>query len=103
MIELDWWEESLVPDIATDVCVVFTPAQHWCKRTINDDNKVLWGSWCVIGPRYKFFFAGDTGYCDAFKQIGRMFGPFDLSAIPIGAYEPRSIYNKLASYLDPPH
>ena len=51
--------------------------------------QVLWGSWCVLGPKYKFFFAGDTGYCEAFKQIGRVHGPFDLSAIPIGAYEPR--------------
>lgn len=43
----------------------------------------------MLGPKYKFFFAGDTGYCDVFKQIGRVHGPFDLSAIPIGAYEPR--------------
>ncbi|GIY59077.1 n-acyl-phosphatidylethanolamine-hydrolyzing phospholipase D [Caerostris extrusa] len=50
---------------------------------------VLWGSWCILGPKYKFFFAGDTGYCEVFKQIGRVHGPFDLSAIPIGAYEPR--------------
>lgn len=35
------------------------------------------------------FFAGDTGYCSAFEEIGKRFGPFDLAAIPIGAYEPR--------------
>lgn len=50
---------------------------------------MLWGSWCILGPKYKFFFAGDTGYCEVFKQIGRVHGPFDLCAIPIGAYEPR--------------
>ncbi|KAM9650883.1 N-acyl-phosphatidylethanolamine-hydrolyzing phospholipase D isoform 3-T6 [Trichechus inunguis] len=32
---------------------------------------------------------GDTGYCTAFEEIGKRFGPFDLAAIPIGAYEPR--------------
>ncbi|XP_061053613.1 N-acyl-phosphatidylethanolamine-hydrolyzing phospholipase D isoform X2 [Eubalaena glacialis] len=32
---------------------------------------------------------GDTGYCSAFEEIGKRFGPFDLAAIPIGAYEPR--------------
>lgn len=53
---------------------------------------MLWGSWCILGPRYKFFFAGDTGYCDVFQQIGRVHGPFDLSAIPIGAYEPRYFF-----------
>ncbi len=33
--------------------------------------------------------AGDTGYCDVFKEIGERLGPMDLSAIPTGAYEPR--------------
>lgn len=88
VIELDWWEENCVPGHDA-VTFVFTPSQHWCKRTVTDDNKVLWGSWSVLGPWNRFFFAGDTGYCVAFEQIGKRFGPFDLAAIPIGAYEPR--------------
>lgn len=88
VIELDWWEENCVPG-HDQVTFVFTPSQHWCKRTLMDDNKVLWGSWSVLGPWSRFFFAGDTGYCPAFKEIGKRFGPFDLAAIPIGAYEPR--------------
>ncbi|XP_034522748.1 N-acyl-phosphatidylethanolamine-hydrolyzing phospholipase D isoform X3 [Ailuropoda melanoleuca] len=89
VIELDWWEENCVPG-HDKVTFVFTPSQHWCKRTLMDDNKVLWGSWSVLGPWSRFFFAGDTGYCPAFKEIGKRFGPFDLAAIPIGAYAPRS-------------
>ncbi|XP_077976947.1 N-acyl-phosphatidylethanolamine-hydrolyzing phospholipase D-like isoform X2 [Glandiceps talaboti] len=88
VIEMDWWQENCIPE-HPDVTFVFTPAQHWCKRGPADDNKVLWGSWTVVGPNYKFFFAGDTGYCEAFQQIGNRYGPFDLAAIPIGAYEPR--------------
>ncbi|XP_063783075.1 N-acyl-phosphatidylethanolamine-hydrolyzing phospholipase D isoform X2 [Pseudophryne corroboree] len=88
VIELDWWEQNCVPG-HDEVTFVFTPCQHWCKRTPNDDNKVLWGSWAVLGPSNRFYFAGDTGYCGAFEQIGKRFGPFDLAAIPIGAYEPR--------------
>ncbi|XP_055248506.1 N-acyl-phosphatidylethanolamine-hydrolyzing phospholipase D isoform X2 [Gorilla gorilla gorilla] len=88
VIELDWWEENCVPG-HDKVTFVFTPSQHWCKRTLMDDNKVLWGSWSVLGPWNRFFFAGDTGYCPAFEEIGKRFGPFDLAAIPIGAYEPR--------------
>lgn len=49
----------------------------------------LWGSWTILGPEHRFFFAGDTGYCASFKEIGQRFGPFDLAAIPIGAYCPR--------------
>jgi N-acyl-phosphatidylethanolamine-hydrolysing phospholipase D len=86
--ELDWWQQSSIPE-KSEIKFVLTPAQHWSRRGINDDFKTLWGSWTVIGPKHRFFFTGDTGYCDVFKQIGQVFGPFDISAIPIGAYEPR--------------
>ncbi len=43
----------------------------------------------MIGKTKKLFFAGDTGYCKAFQEIGKKFGGFDVSLIPIGAYEPR--------------
>lgn len=88
VVELDWWEENCVPEKG-DVSFTFVPSQHWSKRTLNDDNKSLWGGWVVCGPNHRFYFAGDTGYCPVFKQIGRMFGPFSASAIPIGAFEPR--------------
>ncbi|XP_070541717.1 N-acyl-phosphatidylethanolamine-hydrolyzing phospholipase D-like isoform X2 [Ptychodera flava] len=87
-IELDWWQENSIPDVPS-VTFIFTPTQHWCKRGPTDDNKVLWGSWTIRGSNCSFFFGGDTGYCEAFKQIGRKFGPIDVAAIPIGAYEPR--------------
>lgn len=87
--ELSWWEVGSLSH-NSDTSFVFTPAQHWSKRSLSDDNKSLWGSWCILGPQHRFFFAGDTGYCTAFKEIGEQYGPFDLAAIPIGAYEPRS-------------
>ena len=50
----------------------------------------LWSSWSLKVGNFKFWFAGDTGYNKIqFKKIGDEYGPFDLSAIPIGAYEPR--------------
>lgn len=42
-----------------------------------------------MGAAQRFWFAGDTGYCSVFKEIGQKYGPFDLSAIPIGAYTPQ--------------
>lgn len=53
----------------------------------------------MLGPRHRFYFAGDTGYCDGFKQIGEYLGPFDLAAIPIGAYKPRWMMR--AQHVDP--
>ncbi|XP_051911475.1 N-acyl-phosphatidylethanolamine-hydrolyzing phospholipase D isoform X1 [Hippocampus zosterae] len=98
VIELDWWEENCVPahDEVTFVC---TPSQHWSKRSAVDDNKSLWASWSVLGPDHRFFFAGDTGYCSVFREIGRRFGPFDLAAIPIGAYLPRDVMK--GQHVDP--
>lgn len=83
--ELDWWQSKKVKNLK----FVFTPAQHWCARGIFDRNKALWGSWTVIGTKKRFFFAGDTGYCSGFTEIGEKYGKIDLSAIPIGAYDPR--------------
>jgi N-acyl-phosphatidylethanolamine-hydrolysing phospholipase D len=43
----------------------------------------------VVGPRHRFFYTGDTGFCeDEFRKIGTKLGPFDLSAIPIGCFKP---------------
>ncbi len=95
--ELDWWHES---QFCRDVKIIFTPTQHWSKRTPFDTNKSLWGSWIVKGPRYSFIHLGDTGYCQTFKTIGDVHGPFELAAIPIGAYHPRSILKH--QHVDPP-
>ena len=67
---------------------MFTPSNHWGQRTPFDRCKALWGSWAVFGPESSgsFWFGGDTAYCDAFEQIGKKLGPFDLAAIPIGNY-----------------
>lgn len=84
--ELDWWGQLIHDDIR----VVATPAQHWSARGIGDRFETLWASWLIEVDGTKFWFGGDTGYNPIqFKEIGAKFGPIDLAAIPIGAYEPR--------------
>jgi len=87
VVEMVWWQEANIGQ--TGVKVVFTPSNHWSKRNLLGKNEVLWGSWAVVGNNTKFWFGGDTAYCEAFKQIGAKYGPFTMAAIPIGAYEPR--------------
>ncbi|CAF0813172.1 unnamed protein product [Adineta steineri] len=91
VVELDWWEEWTHPT-KNHIKIAYCPAQHWSRRTAFDLNKSLWGGYAIWNNKYKFYFAGDTGYTHKipiFEQIGKKYGPFDLSAIPIGAYDPR--------------
>ena len=86
--ELDWWESRRIKGL-TFTCL---PAQHFSSRTLWDRNQTLWSGWAVASPTKKLFFAGDTGYYyELFKEIGSRVGPFDLAAIPIGAYLPPTI------------
>lgn len=86
-----------------ELVVTCAPAQHWCSRTPFDRNRRLWCSFAVRATlvcadnrlerkAHSFYFAGDTALppngFPLHRQIGDRLGPFDLAAIPIGAYEP---------------
>lgn len=94
IVELDWNEQYLFKE----VLFTFLEAKHWSKRTLFDTNQSLWGSFAIEGNK-RIYFAGDTGYSQHFKRIQSQFKSFDLSLIPIGAYEPRWFMK--ASHLNP--
>lgn len=85
--ELDWWQETRVRGVA----LTGVPAQHFSGRSLWKQNRTLWSGWVIAGRERRMFFAGDTGYYDVFTDIGARLGPFDLAAIPIGAYLPPAI------------
>lgn len=93
--ELDWWEERTFGEITISA----VPARHWSMRTLWDRNRSLWCGWVVAHPLLKFYFSGDSGYSDQFEKIGQRLGPFDLAAIPVGAYAPRWFMS--AQHMDP--
>jgi N-acyl-phosphatidylethanolamine-hydrolysing phospholipase D len=92
---LDWGETRE----HAGVVIHCLPAQHWSQRSIGDRNVALWSSWAVTGPERHFYFAGDTGYFDGFARIAAALGPFDLAAVPIGAYQPVKMMRE--SHLNP--
>lgn len=94
-VELDWWDTHRV-GTAT---IHLVPAQHWSARTRLDKNRTLWGGVVLEAGGRRFVYTGDTGYSGDFREIGRRFGGFDLAAIPIGAYAPRSFMR--AQHVDP--
>jgi L-ascorbate metabolism protein UlaG (beta-lactamase superfamily) len=81
IIELDW-DDSATVDGLTLTC---TEARHFSGRFFARDT-TLWASWVIAGPEHKVFFGGDTGYTPAFAGVGARFGPFDLTLLPVGAY-----------------
>src|SRR5881296_1329790 len=83
-IELDRLSSGAVDGVRV-TCV---PAQHFSGRSLRDHNRRLWAGWVVAGPTRRFYHTGDTGYSPAFAELGERFGPFDLAAVPIGAYRP---------------
>ncbi len=85
VFELDWWDRCE----ANGLNLIAVPVQHWSKRIFQPGNTTLWAGWVIQSRDFRFFFLGDSGYAPLFKEIGQELGPFDLSAIPIGAYEPR--------------
>ncbi len=80
--EMDWYDEIKVNDLK----ITFVPAVHWSKRTLWDTNKTLWGNFLIEYKSKKILFACDTGYGNIYKELGKEFGPIDLTFINIGAY-----------------
>jgi len=98
-------QEALASPLNRKIVISAVPAQHFSGRTGFDFNKTLWSGWVVKSEDASYYYAGDTGYrslpddcpkedihkyptCPIFKQIGNIYGPFDMSSIPIGPFTP---------------
>jgi N-acyl-phosphatidylethanolamine-hydrolysing phospholipase D len=96
--ELDWHETYTIKRGINEINITGIPMQHWSNRNGFDRDKTLWCGFKVATTTVStdgenssktFLFSGDTGFFDGLYDIGEKYGPFDLAAIPIGAYEPR--------------
>jgi N-acyl-phosphatidylethanolamine-hydrolysing phospholipase D len=85
--EFDWGEGTRVGDVEI-TCV---PSQHWSQRGLSDARRALWCAWVAAAPERRFYFMGDSGWFPGFADVGRAFGPFDLAAVAIGAYQPTAM------------
>ncbi|MGC0362631.1 L-ascorbate metabolism protein UlaG (beta-lactamase superfamily) [Rhodococcus sp. 27YEA15] len=84
IIELDWNESTTIGDLV----LTCTEARHFSGRSLVRDS-TQWASWVFAGPKHRVFFGGDSGYTERFKNIGQTYGPFDLTLLPVGAYDVR--------------
>ncbi|WP_328409006.1 MBL fold metallo-hydrolase [Nocardia sp. NBC_00403] len=93
IIELDWGGSISLAALGrerdgTDLVITCTEARHFSGRGLVR-NTTLWASWSLVGPTRRVYFGGDTGYTTAFAEAGAALGPFDLTLLPIGAYDER--------------
>lgn len=119
VVERDWWEGGTLPGGRFEAVAVparhwtrrrpgGTNSRLWCGWVVRpvssagrDGDGVDAGGLRDPGdgadpraggrpnPGPRVYFAGDSGYCPAFREIGDRLGPFDVALVPIGAYEPR--------------
>jgi L-ascorbate metabolism protein UlaG (beta-lactamase superfamily) len=47
----------------------------------------LWAGYAPLGAQHRAFYSGDTGFHPALGEIGRRFGPFDVTLIEAGQYD----------------
>ena len=84
IVELDWDQSHTVGGLR----FTCTEARHFSGRSLGG-NTTLWASWVIAGGSRRVYFGGDSGYTPAFAEIGERHGPFELTMLPIGAYDRR--------------
>lgn len=89
---LDWGQSLSLPSHRPEggtVELTAAPSRHFSGRSLNGRDTTLWASWIAKGPRHAVFFSSDGGYGRHFAAIGRQYGPFDLTLMETGAWNPR--------------
>jgi L-ascorbate metabolism protein UlaG (beta-lactamase superfamily) len=84
IVELQWWETFTLKDWK----VTLTPSKHWGARMIHDEHRG-YGGYQIEHQGRRIYHAGDSAYCDVFKEIGKRLLP-EIALLPIGAYFPDS-------------
>ncbi len=82
VLQYGWWQDVEINGLRFTA----TPAQHFSGRGLRDGNRTLWASWVIEDGDQRIFFSGDSGYFPGFAEIGKHFGPFDLTLMETGAY-----------------
>lgn len=83
--ELNWWDETEFKDLT----VALTPSIHYSGRGPFNSNATLWGGWVILGKNTHLYTSGDGGYGAHFKEIGKKYGPFDITLMDGGQYDRR--------------
>jgi L-ascorbate metabolism protein UlaG (beta-lactamase superfamily) len=82
--ELDWTDRTTIGSLTFTAL----PARHFSGRSLFNRFETLWASFALIGPQHRVYYGADSGEWPGFRDIGQDYGPFDLTMLEIGAYDP---------------
>lgn len=82
--ELDWTESTTLGALT----ITALPARHFSGRSLFNRFETLWASFVLKGPEHSVYYGADSGEWAGFAEIGKRFGPFDLTMLEIGASDP---------------
>jgi L-ascorbate metabolism protein UlaG (beta-lactamase superfamily) len=82
--ELNWTESVTVGSLT----VTALPARHFSGRSLAGRFETLWASFVLAGEKHRVYYGADSGEWAGFTEIGQTHGPFDLSMLEIGAFDP---------------
>jgi L-ascorbate metabolism protein UlaG (beta-lactamase superfamily) len=82
--ELDWTAHIQVGSLE----IICLPARHFSGRGFANRFETLWASFVLRTPGNCVYYGADSGEWEGFKEIGLQYGPFDLTMLEIGAFDP---------------
>jgi L-ascorbate metabolism protein UlaG (beta-lactamase superfamily) len=84
ILELDWTQSVAIAGIEFTA----VPSRHFSGRNMFNRFETLWSAFVLRGARHTVYFGADSGWWDGFAEIGAKYGPFDLTMLEIGAFDP---------------
>ena len=81
--ELDWKDSVRIGEVQ----ITALPTRHFSGRSLKRF-ETLWASFAIAGPKHRVFYGADSGEWEGFSEIARDYGPFDLTMLEIGAFDP---------------
>jgi L-ascorbate metabolism protein UlaG (beta-lactamase superfamily) len=80
--EVDWSDTLTVAGVQ----ITAVPTRHFSGRSLSNRFETLWSSYVLTSASHTVYYGADTGWWEGFSEIGKTYGPFDLTLIEIGAY-----------------
>ncbi|MBX2896109.1 MAG: MBL fold metallo-hydrolase [Cyclobacteriaceae bacterium] len=84
--EAGWYQRY---NLGEELEIIFLPARHSSRRSVNDVNKRLWGAFAIKSKNKTIYYGGDSGYGSHYKEASKLFPNIDVALIGVGAYSPR--------------